>query len=179
MKKKIQHHIKSNRFARITCSSPRKRLAIERGYFLQVSEKLALLYECDDFRLRSYIVIPIQQIKKIRFNKSDAFYAKIATAEGIKTGLKIKTEVDLSDWTTLFSHFKDSEEVVIIECEDDEVNHFLIGKITKIKSKSVWIHHFNARGKLDKKATKVKFKNITKITFDDRYIDVFAKYVYK
>lgn len=52
-----------------------------------------------------------------------------------------------------------------------------VGAIVKIANKSVQIHHFDADGYLRKKPTKIKFKEITKVIFDDRYLDVFNKYI--
>ncbi|MFK7933062.1 MAG: hypothetical protein AB8G22_06090 [Saprospiraceae bacterium] len=173
----IQKLIKRKKFARVTRKYAKGRSQIERGYFLKASKELAILQECDDFQLEGSVVFPIEQIEKIRYNRNDAFYDKIVTKEGLKTQLRMNVKVDISDWVSLFTEFKENQKGVIIECESRDFSDFLIGKIVKISKKKVWIHNFNAQGRLDGKPSKIKLKNITRVTFNDRYIEVFEKYV--
>ena len=72
---------------------------------------------------------------------------------------------------------KNTNLTIISECEHPKLNSFCIGILKQIKRKSILIRYFNAQGVLDKENTKHKFKNITKLSFDDRYANVFSKYL--
>jgi len=71
---------------------------------------------------------------------------------------------------------KNENKNIIIECETLETGSFIIGSIEQITNESVFIRYFNAVGFFDEELTKIDFSSITKITFDDRYIDIFSKY---
>ena len=68
---------------------------------------------------------------------------------------------------------------IIVECENQKNSSFTIGEVSRVTNKSVSILYFDAEGFRDEEPTKIKFKNITKIMFVDRYIDVFSKYTRK
>jgi len=46
----------------------------------------------------------------------------------------------------------------------------------KVNKKSISIKYFDANGIYDKKNTKNHFKDITKLSLNDRYADIFSKY---
>ncbi len=54
---------------------------------------------------------------------------------------------------------------------------FLIGPIKKINKDSVQIQYYSPTGLLDKNPTTVKYTDITLVKFDNRYINVFKKYL--
>lgn len=68
---------------------------------------------------------------------------------------------------------------IIVECESPDISSFTIGSVNKVTDKSVFVLNFDASGFLDEKPTKIDFQNISKIMFDDRYIDIFSKYIRK
>ena len=88
-----------------------------------------------------------------------------------------RTEIDLSTWNTIFVDLKKSDIHVIVECEDLKKPTFTIGPIEKINKKSVFVRNYDANGQLDKKLTKLKFKDITLVKFNDDYSKTFRKYL--
>jgi len=177
--KKINKHYESQKFARITRLVAEDSTEISRGYIVDYSKDFIVLQESDDFRLLGFNILPIQQFKEIRYNASDKYYDKIMAWENVKEKIGLKTTINLIDWKSIFKTFKRKSMNVIVECEDPEIGSFTIGSIEKITNKSVSILYFNAEGVYDKKPTKIKFEYITKVMFDDRYLDVFSKYTIK
>mgnify|MGYP006999717569 CR=1 FL=1 len=172
--KKIKKHFTEKRYVRLT----RKKgefVGISTGYILNHSVNFILLQETDEFRILGYQIIPIYTIKHIRFNKNDETYERILKAEGLFPVLKHK--IDLTDWNTIFNDIKKTELIITSECEHPKFSSFCIGQLKKINKKSISIRYFNAQGILDNENTKNKFKNITKLSFDDRYANIFSKYL--
>ncbi len=180
MKNKVQKKIKdfyeNQKFARITRKVAKDWNELSRGYIVDFSNSFVVIQECDDFRLLGFNILPIKDFKKIRYNKNDKYYDKIMLLENEKENIGIKTKVDLTDWKSIFNSLKENNKNIVIECENPKISSFTIGPIKRITNKSVFIQYFNATGLLDNKPTKIKYKNITKIMFDDRYIDIFSKY---
>lgn len=147
------------------------------GYIVDFSNELIVLQECGDFELQGFSILPIKDFTKIRFNNNDKYYDKIMSLENQKKNIGIKTKLDITDWKTALKSLRKNKKNIAIECESPEIATFTIGPIKRINNKSVSIHNFDASGFFDEKPTKIKLKNITKILFDDRYIDVFSKYL--
>ena len=179
MNDKIKDFYENQKFARITRKVTPKTEMISRGYIVDYSDKFVVLQVTDDFKLMGFEIFPVQSIVKIRYNKNDKYYDKIMVWENEKGGLGIKTKVDLLSWTTIMKTFQKRKVNIIIECEDPDIDSFTIGPVERIIEKSVYVRYFDATGFFDKKLTKINFEDISKITFDDRYIDVFSKYTRK
>lgn len=176
MYEKINHFYEKQKFARITRKVAEDWNEVSRGYIIDFSNDFVMLQECNDFKLTGFNILPIKGFKKIRYNKYDKYYDKIMALENEKENIGAKTKVDLTDWKSIFNSLKEKRKNIIIECENPEISTFTIGPIKKTTDKSVFIQYFDATGFIDEKPTKIKFKNITKIILDDRYIDVFSKY---
>jgi hypothetical protein len=119
--------------------------------------------------------LPIAYVTKIESKKSDKTFDYIMRQEGEYDKIEYKFQIDLTNWTTIFDSLKTQNLIPIIE--DEIKSGFLIGEIKEIKSKSVKIHYFNGEGVLDKEWSKKRFKEITKIQFDNHYINVFKNYI--
>ena len=66
---------------------------------------------------------------------------------------------------------------MITECQKENDGRFIIGPIERSNKKSLEIRYFDATGYLEKKLTKLKFKDITTIQIDTRYLNYFSKYL--
>ncbi len=176
MKDKIKDFYDNQKFARITRKVAEDCDEISRGYIVDFSNDFVVIQECDDFRLLGFNIFPLNDFKEIRFNNNDKYYDKIMSFENEKKNIGIKTKVDLTDWKSVFYSLKKNKKNVIVECENPKIGSFTIGPIKRITDNNVFIQYFNAAGFLEDKPTKIEFDNITKIMFDDRYIDVFSKY---
>jgi len=149
------------------------------GYILDFSDDLVLLHEAGDFTLHGYSVIPVRQVKKIRHNKFEKCFKQIMIAEGEAAKVGISYQIDLSNWQSALKSIQATNLNVIVEVEDPTKEIFSIGPIIKITAKKVHIEFFNGEGFIYDIPDKIAFDDITKVKFDDRYINVFSKYLRK
>ncbi|MES2826679.1 MAG: hypothetical protein V4687_00925 [Bacteroidota bacterium] len=147
------------------------------GYIVDYTKEFLVLQETDDFLLQGFKIIPLNTVTKIRYNKIDKCYDKIMRSEKVSDEINYTHKVDLTNWSTIFTTIKELGFNVIIKNEHPEEGTFDIGPIIKITAKSVRIRYFNAEGYLSPYTTKFKWKHISVVTFDDRYINVFSKYL--
>lgn len=148
------------------------------GFLLEASKNLLMLQKEEDFRLDGYSIIPQDQYISIEHSKFDKAIKKILSKEGIlKSQYGVKHAVDLTDWKSVFHSLKDLDLHVIVECENCKDTVFLIGPIKKIGKKSVEILFYNAMGELETKPTSVQYKDISIVSFDNNYLNVFRKYL--
>ena len=173
----INDHIKKKNFVKI------KRTVTEgsgdiMGFILKMTKDFLLIQMEEEFYLNGYAIIKQDHYDSIRCNESDKAVKKILKGEGIiGSDYGIKKKLRLKEWKTIFEDLLKHDYHVIIECEDLKEPLFLIGPIKKIKKDSVNIRYYNAQGVLNEKSTKVKYKDITIVKFDSRYINVFRKYL--
>ena len=173
---KLEKHCTEKLYVRLTRKKS-KFEGISSGFILDKSIDFILLQEVDEFRILGYQIIPIETIKHVRYNKNDRTYERILKSEGLLNKVKIKYKIDLKNWNSIANDIKKTELTVISECEHPKQNYFCIGKLKRIHKKSISIRYFNAEGILDEKNTKHKFEDITKLSFDDHYANVFSKYL--
>ncbi len=147
------------------------------GYIIAYSTNFILLQITDEFSLNGYSIFPIETIKEIRHSKSDKFYEMIMKQECIKEKIDIPFNIDLSNWKSVFNFLRKTKLTITIECEEPHHDYFCIGSLVRVAETQVSQLYFSPDGILDNKPTITKYKNITKITFDNRYANVMSKYV--
>jgi hypothetical protein len=173
---KIKEHCEDQKFSRITRDVTDDWEDLSRGYIVDYSKKFVVTQESDDFKLLGFNIFPIQHISRIRYNSHDRYYDKIMAWENEKDKIGLKTKVDLTNWTTVFKTFQKKKMNVIVECEDPDIGSFTIGTVKRVTDKSVFVLYFDAAGFIDDKPTRIDYDDISKIMFDDRYVDIFSKY---
>lgn len=173
----LRLHLEDKSYCKILRKVSDNKIEYNNGYVVDFNENFVVLQESEDFDLKGYVIFPTSSIKMIRFNQNDEYYNKIMHDEGMIGNITYSHKVDLTNWATIFTSIKELGFNVIIENEKPEEGTFDIGPITKVKNRSVKIRYFNAAGYLSKKPTKFKWKHITIVKFDDRYINVFSKYL--
>lgn len=174
---KIKDHFQNKTYCKITRRVGKGSVAVSHGYIVDHSDNFLILQETDDFKILGFDILPIHQIEKIRFNKWDKYYNKIMIREGEANQVGIKYKIDLTCWSAIFKSIAGRQLNVIVECESPDIAGFTIGPIVKTTKKRVWIKNFDPAGVLDEKPTSIDFESITKVKFDDRYINVFSKYL--
>jgi len=154
-----------------------KSIQTSRGYILDVSDNFFLMQETDDFKALGYSIFPIGHVTKLRHNRADKYYDKIMHWENEIDNIKINYKVVIDSWISIYNSLKDKKLNVIIECEDHKISSFTIGPIAKVGKKKIYINNFDAAGVLDEEPTAIIYTSISKVMFDDRYINVFSKYL--
>lgn len=148
------------------------------GFILEMSRHFILLQKEEEFYLNGYAIFRKDHFDSIRCNKFDKTFKRILKAEGIfDADYGIKKRIRMKDWQAIFEDLKKHDYHVIVECEDLEDPLFVIGPIKSVGKNAVGIQYYDPTGLLDKKATKVPYRDITLVKFADRYIEVFRKYL--
>jgi len=176
MIEKIKSYKENKQRVRLFRKFSKNRAGISNGYILDFSEKFILLHETDDFRIDGYSILPIEQIKKLRFNKSDKYFDKMMKWENQTEKVGINYFIDLNSWESVFKSLQTKEINVIVECEGSDVNSFTIGPITKIGKKHVHLIYFDAEGFFEKSSSSIDYDSITRVAFDSQYLNIFSKY---
>ncbi|SFA55973.1 hypothetical protein SAMN04488511_11589 [Pedobacter suwonensis] len=99
--------------------------------------------------------------------------------EGKKKLIEMPYQIDLESWETIFNSIKDTNLNCTVENENDKRFFFKIGEIVKVKKRNLKILNFDPAGYLDDKPTKVKYKEISAVGFDDHYTNTMTKYLRK
>ncbi|WP_100065292.1 hypothetical protein [Miniphocaeibacter massiliensis] len=139
---------------------------------LKYSKKFLLGIEEDDFLLDGYTIRKIKDIRTVSLRNDMCNYIlrKELDLDNINT-----PNVDLSNWKTIFESIEKYKQNIIIEDEYNE--EFWIGKILEVKENSLIFKSFDADGIWDEKNEEIKYGNITSITMNSRYGNIFSKYI--
>lgn len=172
----LQKALDKKRFTRIKRSISPNVDIINRGFVLGLSKEFVLLQLTENFDLLEFIIVLTKSVKSIRYNDNDAYYDYIMEMEGKKQNLSVPFNLNLGSFKEIVCTLMKEEKYIIVECEAKR-RTFYIGEILKVKNRSLELLHFDAQGILDNNPTKIRFKDITKMTFRDRYIDTFRKYL--
>lgn len=176
---KIKNYFEAKKYITIERSVGEGLTKLNRGYIINYNINFLLLQEANNFKLEGYLLLPINQIKKIRNNRNDKYYHKIMTWQGETEKIGIHYLINIDSWQTAFADIKAREINVIIECETPSIDTFNIGPIVKTTKNKVYIQYFDAAGYIDEKPTPIDLKKISRVNFDDNYINVFSKYLRK
>jgi hypothetical protein len=176
MIEKLRLHKEANHRVRIYSKVSKNKVQLRNGYILGFSEKLILLHETDDFKVDGYAIIRMDQIKKVRFNKSDKYFDKMMIWEHLIEKVGIKYQIDLTNWQLAFKSLQNLGLSIIAECEAEDMDTFTIGPITKVGKKYIHITCFDVEGFFDDTPTSIDYESITRIAFDSDYLNVFSKY---
>lgn len=146
------------------------------GYLIENISPFLLIHQQEEFNLNGFSIIRKDQFDSIRYGKFEKAIENILLKEEISNkDLKPEFDLDLTSWASIFSSLKKADRHVIIECEHK--GYFFIGKIEKVKKKSLELRYYDAAGLWEKETTKIKYKKITIVKFDERYTKTFRKYL--
>jgi len=151
------------------------------GFPLVVSEQFILIHEINDFHLDGYTVIPLRNLYAVRSGKAERMIERVFTGEGAFDKITVPEEVRLDSFRDLFRSIQKLGKLVIVDSvevdgETMEEDSF-IGKIVGMSPRSVAILNFNGAGEWETEPTVVSYKQIKWVTFDNEYVNTFAKYL--
>ncbi len=141
---------------------------------LILNDRLFLAIEEDDFIFDGYSIYRFKDMTEVKI-KND-MCDEILRNEGLTSKIVIPN-IDISNWKTVFESLKCINENVIIEKQidgTDEDEEFVIGRIEK---NFAYVWKFDADGIWDDSPIRVPYSEITNITFGNRYVNIFSKYL--
>jgi len=174
---KIEKHQAEKNYVKIKRDVGNKSCILSHGYILDHSFDFIFLKENDDFLFNGFTIFPISSITKIRHNNYDQFFDSIMEQEEQKKLVEMPYQIDLESWETIFNSIKNTNLKCVVENENNERFFFKIGEIVKVKRRSLKILNFDPAGYLDFEPTKIKYKEISSVSFDDNYTVTMSKYL--
>jgi hypothetical protein len=177
IKQQIKYHLDNKKFCKVIRQVAKDTSEYSDGYIVDSSPDFVLMQEVGEFSVLGYLVFPVSSISQIRFNNNDKYYDRIMHWEKQTNNVSKKYQIDLDNWTSIFKSVKKAGLNVIIENENPGDDSFDIGPINKVTKTAVYIRYFNAQGYLNLDPTKIAFDKITIMKFDNKYVNVFSKYL--
>lgn len=173
---KLQSLLTDRHLARIARSC----VSSVNGYYfvLAISPTLVLLQNEEEFLLNGYSIVNLADITAVRSSRTERFHERMLRAESVSPRLPAAS-IDLTDWRSALKSLQAYGKNLIIECEvgDEDLDEFYIGRIEKLNRSSVALRHFDALGQWDDEPTTIGYRDITRVRFDERYLDVYSKHL--
>jgi hypothetical protein len=174
---KIERYCTEKNYVKIKRDVGNKSYILSHGYIIDYSFNFVFLKMNDDFLFNGFAIFPISSIAKIRHNNYDQFFDFIMEREGQKELVKIPFQINLETWETIFNSLKEIDISCTVENENDDNFFFSIGEIVNVKKRSFKILNFDPAGYIDDQPTKIKYKEISAIGFNDNYTNTMSKYL--
>jgi hypothetical protein len=147
------------------------------GFILGYSKELLLLQSIFDFRLDDYSIININDISKIGSGATSRFQQRILEKDGDLIKIKTPVGIQLMNWNTAIQSVGKKQSIFILEVEGPQFNQFLIGRVIELKADYVLFHHFDGAGKWNKKYSKMKYSDITRLQFNSYYVKKYLRHI--
>jgi len=153
------------------------------GYYinlipLKASDRLFLSIHDDDFIFNGFRISRFRDVEKVQI-KSDKC-DEIIRKEGLWEGFQAP-EIDVKNWQTVFESLKEMGNNIIVKYEyetpEEKAYIFTIGKIKCVYKNCLYMYHFNADGTWDIEPYRIPYTEVTSVTFNSRYVDIFSKYI--
>ena len=143
---------------------------------LKASNQLFLAINEDDFIFDGFRISRFRDVKEMRIKNDKC--DEIIQNEGLLNDLHIP-EINLENWQTAFERLKNIGKNIIVEYETPEGkdDNFTIGKIGRVYKGCLYIYYFDADGIWETEPYRIPYSEVTSVTFDSRYINVFTKHI--
>ena len=175
IKNTIEDHINEKMLIHIERKNVTDNEAIV-GFPIKLSDDFLLMTNIFDFYDDGYTIVKTSDISEAYSKESDEFYEMICISENL---LKKADECPISSVKSMkdiLSGLSKEDFFIVVECEKSE-DAFFIGKIKSIDENKVVMQSFDALGKWHDETDIIKYDDITKITFLDRYSKMYFKYM--
>ena len=174
---RVQKHADKKDFVKIFRSFNGDQADIS-GFILRATKDFLLIQPELEFQLNGYAIIPIHQFDSLRSGPYEKMYKKILRGEGVFTkDYGFDHDINLTSWQTIFKDLKRLDYHVIVECEALHEPGFMVGPIRRLSKSNVRVQYYSPAGILEEKLSSVTYKDITIVTFGDRYTTTFRKYL--
>ena len=143
---------------------------------IKMDKKLFLAIDEDDFIFDGFRISRFKDIKKFRIKNDKC--DEIIKNEGLCEGFVVP-EIDITSWQAVFEDLKQVGKNIIVEYKTAEgtSDSFTIGKIVSVYKNYLYMHHFDADGVWESKPSRIPYNEVTSVTFDSRYVNIFSKYI--
>lgn len=146
------------------------------GFILKESKKLLMIRQIVDLRADGILIMNKKEISDCYSSLSDEYQTEMLKELGIYQNIDFNVNYDIQNWRSFFE--SSHQDFPYCEINDDRfgVNLFYIGKIVKIKKKSLKLHEFSGAGNWHKKPSKIIYDEISTCGIGMHYTQVYADY---
>lgn len=144
------------------------------GKLIKFSNNFLLVCYEYDFEFDGFEIIRLEDITGIYYDNVDKFINNIFINEGINFTIGDVLSININSYIDIMRFFLNKKENITIECE--KYGDFYIGKIIEVSDEYVKILCFDAEGYWDKDPSTIFYKDITSISFRNRYLKYMSKY---
>lgn len=168
-KKDIEQCIKNNSIVRIYYFEEEIY-----GHILINSKKFLVVLEMLDFTYQGLIIFNKKYIKKIKHSKNEKFSGKLMS-KYVKKPQKDISWLNLKTFRTLLHSLKKYHNELCIGFAED-VDIILVGNIVKFDNKYLFFRTIDTEARYNKKVSKVAIRDISKLAFDNSYVNLLFRY---
>lgn len=167
------------------CVKERRQVYIERDDIddepitlipLKVSNQLVLVQYLYDFAMDGYKVLCLEDITAIQRGKIEEFHDRIFQEEGMLDAMRVPN-VSMDSWMSFFANMYEEKRMLDISQEriQSEMT-FFVGKVKLVEGDSLELLEIDALGNYKSEPTKIYYKDITMVSFGNRYSEFLDKY---
>lgn len=143
---------------------------------VKISKKLLLVHYLFDFYVDGFKVMCLSDITNIRRNEIEIFHDEIIWQEGLLETWYVP-EVSMDGWKEFFASIMKMDKMMDISLERKEKGRsFFVGKVIKVKKKYIQFLEIDVYGDYKDKTTRICYKDITLVSFGNRYSEMYDKY---
>lgn len=147
------------------------------GFVLDISKEFILVREFIDFYPKSLIIIPLNKLSKIKYDKKQKSFTRILKLEKLVDNALGFDKITLESYVEIFRAIKKKYKYVIVEDVFEGESNFCIGEVARVNKESVSIFYFDITGKVDNFTTTTPYKDIANIEYDSNYLNTFIKHL--
>jgi len=148
------------------------------GFLLTKSDEFLFIQDVNDFTYDGYVLIRRPDVGTIAHGRNEQMRKKILKGEGmLGEAYGYKGHMPLNSWKAIFDTLKKEDTHTVIRSVYKDEAEFWIGPIKRATEKRVAIHHYDATGAFNTKATTLNYEEIRMVYFGDRYSTTFRKYL--
>lgn len=190
-------HLATNQAIRVTTHDDDEPVF---GYLLALSDDLALFHTFADFDPDGYTIIRTEEVDEVRRSEHEELWDRMLAAENALSGLIRPPEIDIDSMHDAIVSIAALNLHTIIETDDpddededepyenNEANDeedddsgstqtFFLGVIVEAHDDFAEFHGYNGLGVWSEKPHIIWYSDITRIKFDTRYANTFARHV--
>ena len=150
------------------------------GVILKATSQCVLVHQIREFHLDGYLVLRLEDIERIRFNRYDEHFNRILVAEGALSSAGCARKLDLSSFEDLLEQLKQSQETCILEgCYENIDEVYLIGFLTEIDTEEDFAHFmfFDSAGVFESKERGAYISFLSSVELQTEYIECHEKHM--
>ncbi len=145
------------------------------GFVIDYSDTLLLVAAVSDFVPNGRVLLRRDDVTKITHTATGKFQKSLLETEGILASIDFENPLPLSTLGD-FLRSLDADEIVVLEDEQTHQPEFFIGRIKRVKKKSVQGLYFYGDGEWDDRLSKFRLSSITRCEVGTIYTGAYARH---